>query len=312
MFKPGAPWQVFRWLLDRVQDDRGNASLYEYAAEDRVGVMTMAPWEQTRTEATAQRYLKRIRYGNRTAVPADDLVSDDQWMFEVVFDYGEHGSNGSPPTEKVTEGVQVPYSADRPWPVRSDPFSTYRPGFELRTYRRCRRVLMFHRFAQLGPEPLLVASTDLHYEATEVASLLVAVNHRRYQPQLDGMLRAEATPPVQMQYTTMQLQSASKLVDAESLRDVSGGLDGSSLRLIDLDAEGVPGLLVRRAGTWSYKRSHGGGRFAPAVHLPSLPTTVGSAAARLVDVDGSGLLSLATRGSVKSLAGLGGGDGAAL
>ena len=32
------------------------------------------------------------------------------------------------------------------WPVRNDPFSSYRAGFEVRTYRLCQRVLMFHHF----------------------------------------------------------------------------------------------------------------------------------------------------------------------
>lgn len=64
----------------------------------------------------------------------------------------------------------MPYTSDRPWTVRRDPFSTCRPGFELRTYRLCRRVLMFHHFAELGPDSILVASTDLEYEESEVAN----------------------------------------------------------------------------------------------------------------------------------------------
>ena len=48
---------------------------------------------------------------------------------------------------------------------RNDPFSTYRSGFEVRTYRLCQRVLMFHHFAgepEVG-ENCLVRSTDLEY-----------------------------------------------------------------------------------------------------------------------------------------------------
>lgn len=51
----------------------------------------------------------------------------------------------------------------QPWNCRLDPFSTYRPTFELRTYRLCRRVLMFHNFPQeqnIGAD-CLVRSTDL-------------------------------------------------------------------------------------------------------------------------------------------------------
>ena len=45
-------------------------------------------------------------------------------------------------------------------PIRTDRFSSFRAGFEIRTLRRCHRVLMFHHFAELGG-PTLVRSTDL-------------------------------------------------------------------------------------------------------------------------------------------------------
>ncbi|MEX1368046.1 MAG: SpvB/TcaC N-terminal domain-containing protein [Nannocystaceae bacterium] len=294
----GHPRQVFRWLLDRVEDDRGNVSVYEYAGEDLVGVKTLAPWEEARGGEQPQRYLKRIRYGNRSAVPLGAVLADDQWMFEVVFDYGDHGEVMPGSGDAVTEGLVVPYAPDRPWAARLDPTSSCRAGFELRTRRLCRRVLMFHRFAALGAGPVLVASTDLEHEASEVVTLLRAVNHRGYVQQGDGSYRAEATPPVQLEYTSAVLQTKSQQVDAQSLRDVAGGLDGSAMRLLDLDAEGVPGLLVTHGGVWRYKRSEGGGRFGHAVTLPKLPSMAGSAAARLLDVDGSGALSVVTLGGV--------------
>ena len=48
-------------------------------------------------------------------------------------------------------------------PIRDDRFSHFRAGFEIRTLRRCRRVLMFHHFAELGG-PTLVRSTDFTYQ----------------------------------------------------------------------------------------------------------------------------------------------------
>ena len=50
------------------------------------------------------------------------------------------------------------------WPVREDPFSTYRAGFEVRTYRLCRRVLMFHHFPEESTgADCLVRSTEFEY-----------------------------------------------------------------------------------------------------------------------------------------------------
>ena len=48
-----------------------------------------------------------------------------------------------------------------------DAYSEYRAGFEIRTLRVCRRVLMFHRFDELGPTPCLVRSLDLDYAASQ-------------------------------------------------------------------------------------------------------------------------------------------------
>ncbi|PRQ02182.1 Mono(ADP-ribosyl)transferase SpvB [Enhygromyxa salina] len=153
---PGDPMRVFSWLLEESHDDRGNIIVYEYKQENLAGVDQDALEERPRlaqTSVQAQRYLKRIKYGNATPFVKGG------WLFEVVLDYGEHG---------VMHGEQLEVSPteDRDWPTRQDTFSTNRPGFELRTRRLCRRVLMFHHFAaELGPAPYLVGSTDfLHDE----------------------------------------------------------------------------------------------------------------------------------------------------
>ena len=132
---PANESRVFSWLLDESFDDKGNVIVYEYKREDLVAVVPSVA-EVHRESAGPARHLKRIHYGNR--VPG----ARDGWLFTVVFDYGDH----DPAAPAIAE--------DRPWSARSDPFSTCRPGFEVRTYRRCRRILMFHEFAELGPEPI--------------------------------------------------------------------------------------------------------------------------------------------------------------
>ncbi len=54
---------------------------------------------------------------------------------------------------------------DRPWSLRPDPFSSYRAGFEVRTYRRVQRLLFFNNFPgepTAGPD-YLVRSLDFEY-----------------------------------------------------------------------------------------------------------------------------------------------------
>jgi hypothetical protein len=182
---PEHPGHVFGWLICRSYEDRGNAVMYEYAAENDVGVDLATPSERSRIR-TANRYPKRISYGNRRPLliepdkpsfrrshlePIDrDLA---QWMFEVVFDYGEdHCHDEQRDDERRVTCLTSP-ACRHGWAVRADPFSSFRSGFEPRTYRLCRRVLMFHHFPQeFGDAPHLVRSTTLRYRESPTASFI--------------------------------------------------------------------------------------------------------------------------------------------
>ena len=77
-------------------------------------------------------------------------------MFEVVLDYGEHDPSDPKPDD----------AGD--WLCRNDPFSSYRAGFEVRTYRLCQRILQFHHFPgedDVGAD-CLVRSLDLAYKSS--------------------------------------------------------------------------------------------------------------------------------------------------
>jgi RHS repeat-associated protein len=257
---PADDRRVFQWLLEEVRDDRGNVAAYEYKAEDLTGVSTTALHERHRLDGPppARRYLKRIRYGNRTPGRCDPAC------FLVVFDYGEHGDG---PAE------------ERPWPVRPDPYSDHRAGFELRTWRLCRRVLMFHDFPEEfadGPNPRLVASTDLVHAPDEVATKLVSVTHTGYDwdPEPGGY-RTSALPPLEFGYTTAAPDTVTRRVQSPPVPD------GDSPYWVDLDGEGVPGALRRYAGAWWYQRNLGGGRLGvpePVAAVPS-PGTAASGSA---------------------------------
>ena len=185
---PAEPGHVFSWLLCRTTDDRGEAVVYEYRAEDDAGVDLAAVHEQNRTSAgrAANRYLKRIRYGNRISTLVDGSLSRAGWMFEVIFDYGEH--------DRSTAEV-------RPWLCRADPFSSYRAGFEVRSYRLCQRVLMFHHFpdqAEVGAD-CLVRSTDFGYaedpeRGSAPLTTLVSIQQHGYRRLPGGGYRSAAIP----------------------------------------------------------------------------------------------------------------------
>jgi hypothetical protein len=133
--------RIFSWLICESYDDKGNVIVYGYQGENSDNINLFKAHERNRTDQTraANRYLKRIRYANR--LPHYPVLTENQpptplpseWLFEVVFDYGEHDPD-----------VPLPEEPGNLWPCRNDPFSSCRAGFEVRTYRLCQRVLMFH------------------------------------------------------------------------------------------------------------------------------------------------------------------------
>ena len=276
---PAWKHRIFTWLLEETRDDRGNVIVYEYKPEDLVGVPASLS-EQHRIDGKAvfvNRHLKCIRYGN--TIPGDTAST----VFEVVFDYGEH--HATTPTPDETQ----------PWPSRQDPTSTYRSGFEVRTYRLCRRVLMFHRFAELGATPCLVASTDLGYDENSVLTKLTSIVHTGYVRDATGITYTRASvPAIQLGYSSTELQTAIQRFESPSLTGIPAGIDHRA-QWVDLDGEGLPGVLVSNEGALSYKRNLGGGVLAVPRLLPVQPRGVdlGDSRQQLADLDGDGRKELA-------------------
>jgi len=256
---PADPSHVFSWLLDASVDDRGNAVVYGYKAEDDANVPASA--HEAGRQVTANRYLKRIRYGNIVPVnwPAGPQLLDTAaaepaaWHFEVVFDYGEHDPVAPTPEERVT------------WPCRIDPFSAYRAGFEVRTYRTCRRVLMFHRFTEhLGPEPVLVRSTDFTYTtdaptdpSIPAYTLLTAATqtgYRRASAPASGYT-IKQLPPLELAYSPVRVHDRVDTPGLEMLANLPADLSAPRARWTDLDGEGLAGVLVDDEAAWYYARN---------------------------------------------------------
>ena len=283
--------RVFAWLLEESHDDRGSSARYVYKAEDGAGVDPGRASEANRFRptrdaspgftATSQRYLKRVLYGNRSPIAdreAPAPAAADAYHFEVVFDYGEHAPAAPTPVEEM------------PWPVRRAPSSTYRPTFDLRTYRLCRRVLVFHRFAELGSAPCLVRSTDLDYDESDGITYLVSVTHAGYlrDAAAGGYTRA-AHPPLELGYARAVVHDELRTLDRESF----DGSPGGTTHWVDLDGEGLPGALVTTARAWFYERNRGGGRFDPPSALRTLPSPAElGGVQQLTDLGGDGALDL--------------------
>jgi RHS repeat-associated protein len=309
--------RIFEWHICESYDGKGSAILYEHEAETDEGVDLLALHERNRPAAAraAKRYPKRILYGNRVSLLVEPDLADAEWMFEVVFDYDEDhlvplDLDAAVPAREQHRFVEASPGPGRPWPVRPDAFSSHRAGFEVRTYRRCRRVLMFHHIPDPGggqegydglvrattldyddlPGPATIEDELAHGGSTRFGSFLRAVTQAGYARDGDRYLE-KALPSLELEYSRPQIDDEVRELDAGSLENLPAGLAGSA-RLVDLDGEGLAGLLTEHGGAWSYKRNLGDGRFGPLTTLPSTPAapSLGSGRDKLIDLAGDGRL----------------------
>ncbi|HEX2084511.1 MAG TPA: SpvB/TcaC N-terminal domain-containing protein [Solirubrobacteraceae bacterium] len=288
---PADPLRIFSWLVCESWDDRGNAVLYDYVPESSVNVDVGLPEEAHRTPAgrAANRYLKRVRYGNATPHrPGQDLAARADWRFELVLDYGEHDPEAPQPGDTG------------PWPVRADPFSTRRAGFEVRTYRLCRRALMFHHFPE---EPdvganRLVAALELGYAERPTMTQLTSVRSRGYKPREGGGHTSHALPPLELRYAPVEVDQTVREPPPETIENLPAGLGGAGARWVDLDGDGLPGVLLEHEGSWRYKPNLGGSRLGAGHELRERPSLARLDDPRqaLLDLAGDGRIDAAWMG----------------
>ena len=146
---------VFSWLICAAMTTRATRSSTTTSRRMTATSIWPSPPSENRSR-TANRYLKRIRYGNRDPV----LLDPPRPGFRAPHlprrsREARTGCSASCSTmaRGITEAAAARGQvfarrrrARHGWPTRADPFSTFRSGFEVRTYRLCRRALMFHHF----------------------------------------------------------------------------------------------------------------------------------------------------------------------
>jgi RHS repeat-associated protein len=325
---PDDPQHVFTWLVCESYDDTGNAISYTYVSENDDDIDRTQVNERNRVRS-ANRYPKRILYGNATPrVLGEDLSLRKDWLFEVVFDYSEEhvedvALNPALPDAEQHRFVRAANIPAEVWKLRPDPFSSHRSGFEIRTYRRCARALMFHRFAELGAEPCLVRSTDFDYtdldysQPTTIEAELAHGGSTRFASFLRGVTQSgfvrddnvpvvvhngvsfvtylkKSMPQLEFEYARPVIRDDIRELDPASLKNLPTGLEGNGYRWVDLDGEGISGVLAQQANTWFYKSNLGEGRFGPLETLAVQPSLSGlnSGKQLLLDLAGDGALDL--------------------
>ncbi|PSL45406.1 RHS repeat-associated protein [Chitinophaga niastensis] len=281
--------KVFKWLLSYSCDDKGNFTGYEYKPEDFEGIPSLM-FEKNRKNRCSNTYLKRVLYGNKTPFYRGDLfLPESDFMFQLVFDYGEHDPTGTgfytDINQLIPADVNLPKNT---WAYRKDAFSHFRAGFDIRTYRSCSRVMLFHCFEELriAAAPCLVQSLELVYndqlqleqtnDSINGFSFLTRVIRKGHKLNtVTASYSSRALPPFDFTYQQLAWNTTIREITTDSVMHAPSAADGRTWQWIDFYSEGVAGILTEQGNGWYYKSNLGNGHFAAPKLIAPRPSFSG-------------------------------------
>ncbi|OFX84020.1 MAG: hypothetical protein A2W99_03275 [Bacteroidetes bacterium GWF2_33_16] len=275
---------VFEWLLARNHDDKGNIFINLFKNEDFSGIGNKSS-EKNKINNCTQTYLKKVLYGNKKAYYlGDPLPLENDFMFKIIFDYGEHDKSANIPKNIDTELTK--------WICRKDPFSSCRSGFDIRTYRRCERIMVFHCFDELPHSPYLTKSLQLFYDddlelkgnkkTIDGFSFLVkAMQNGHLWDATTNSYKTKNLPEIEISYQQHEWNTEVKSVTPENLVHAPVGLSDKSYLWIDLFSEGISGILTEKSDGWFYKSNLGAGNFSNAMPVAPKPSFTGISAGKV-------------------------------
>lgn len=294
---PEDPARIYEWLPEFVFDDKGNCTQYVYMEEDAIGFDDSLLHNKNRKKngviAYTNRYISKVLYGNKTPYKqfGDPFPAETDYLFQTVFDYG------------TTDTENEPFDRLNPWDLRTDAFSAYKAGFEIRTTRLCKRVLLFHVFEELAlkadksDKRTLIKSVNFTYDTSieQDFTFLTKITSFGYIKKPDGSYSHKKLPPLEFGYQKHEWNNEIKTISPDSLAHAPMGLDGQEYQFTDLYNEGLSGILTEQGNAWYYKHNLGNGTFGQAKLLASKPSFSGVGKhLQLVDLDGDGGKQLAS------------------
>jgi hypothetical protein len=203
------------------------------------------------------------------------------------LDYGEYDQN-------------APYEKIKDWDFRTDAFSEYKAGFEIRTTRLCKRALLFHYFTELPSGSALVKSLNFEYDTSieEDFTFLKSITTFGYIRQSNGTYTHKNLPPLEFEYQKHDWNKDVKSISPDALVHAPAGLDEPLYQFTDLFNEGLSGILTEQANGWYYKHNLSDGKFEQAKLVSPKPSFVGlGGSLQLADLDADGGKQLVSYGS---------------
>ncbi len=275
--------KIFEWFLEFTYDDKGNCALYEYKTEDGAGLNSSLLHNKNRfigNAPFANTYLKRVRYGIHSPYTNQGEIfpTPADFFFETVLDYGEHDT-------------VIPFNETNAWTFRTDAFSEYRSGFEIRTCRLCNRILLYHHFEALPGGSALIKSLQLIYDdnGEDGFSFLSEIVNTGYTKHDSGNYTEKSTPPFSFTYQKHSWNTNVNTIASGEVENLPAGIDDTAYLFVDLYNEGLSGILTEQNEAWYYKNNLGGGDFAPAKLILSKPSYNGLGnKLQLLELDANG------------------------
>ncbi len=283
--------RIYSWLLEAQYDNLGNCILYYYKEEDDANVDSKLVFESNRLKnfrnnGFTRRYPDKIVYGNtKPLVPDAAIPGTNKWLFELVFDYGQ--LKHRPYTSTQAE-------AGSSWDCRPDPYSVYTAGFEIRTYRLCKRILMYHHFDELSVSTSLTGIFECDFHEAETGTTLEKISYTGVRRDLtSGTYSEKNLPSLTFNYTQPQLGQFFKGITKETNENLPQGFNHKHTKMVDLFGEGISGILTESSNNWYFKQNLGNGEFSKQEIVISKPTQELKSAS-LGDFDNDGNLELFT------------------
>ena len=289
---PGDVNKVFEWMPEFVFDDKGNCAKYVYKKEDSIGFNQGLLHNRNRLIGGDLKYtnlyIEKVLYGNKTPYKNfNDLYPDDlDFMFQTVFDYGTLVKRDLPLLDDTVDTIN-----NGNWDFRNDSFSEYKSGFEIRTTRLCKRILLFHYFSELPGGSALVKSLNLNYDTTieNGFTFLTSMSSYGYIKKPDGTYTSKKLPDTEFEYQKHDWNKEIRTVSSDNLVHAPVGLDEQQYQFTDLFNEGLSGILTEQANGWYYKRNLSNGKFEQAKLVTPKPSFSGlGSQLQLADLDGDG------------------------
>lgn len=215
--------------------------------------------EKNLTRHFNQTYLQKVKY-------LDYLDEDgqEQFLVQIEFEYDD---------------------------VRPDPFSVYTSGFEIRTRRRCKRVVV-----KTFPDQIetLVRSYNLIYQndETSLTSLLQEVQMIGHDGEED-----ERLPPLSFNYTDFD-PTGKDFNPVQGRALPSNSLAHPEIEVVDLFGNGLPDI-VQMNGSVRYWKNLGNGEYDLPRTMKQAPAGVSIAQpnVRFMDANGEGKSDLVVTGN---------------